>query len=68
MTNEHNVNTIRMIGKKLFGYSTHQGSLYSAARRFFKKKISNNQILPVNNSKTNKIKGKFIELPLNNHY
>jgi len=55
-----------MIGKKLLGYSTHHGSFCSAERRFLKTKISNNQMLPVNNNKINKIKGKFIDFPLNN--
>src|SRR6185436_10836343 len=57
---ERNRNTSRMIGKKLLGYSTHQGSLASGPRRLRSTRISSSQTAPVTSSRTSMSNAKFI--------
>jgi hypothetical protein len=58
--NERSRKTIRITGKKLLAYSTHQGSAMPAGRLARSMKRSSSQIIPVTSNKENKIKAKVI--------
>src|ERR1700686_4786840 len=60
-TNERKRKTISSTGKKLFGYSIHQGSGAPALRRPAKNQRSASAIAPVATVSTNRIRAKFIE-------
>src|SRR5215475_11555861 len=59
-TNERSRNTIRMTGKKLFGYSIHHGSFSPARRALAKYSRSASAIAPVTTSRRNRISAKFM--------
>src|SRR5436190_15279152 len=59
-TNERSRKTIRSTGKKLFGYSIHQGSRASGGRCLAKYSLSASAITPVATVATNKINAKFM--------
>src|SRR5512135_1983082 len=60
--NERNRNTIRITGKKLLAYSTHQGSFTPAGRLERSRKRSSSQIAPVSSNNENRIRAKVIYL------
>src|SRR5207344_2552301 len=59
-TNERSRNTISSTGKKLFGYSIHQGSRASGARALAKYSLSASAITPVATVARNRINAKFM--------
>src|SRR5262249_45602200 len=59
-TNDRSTKTIRMTGKKLFGYSIHHGSLRPSSRRALKNSQSAAVTTPVTTSSMNRISAKFI--------
>src|SRR5487761_1988562 len=61
--NERSMNTARITGKKLFGYSTHQGSFSPIVRFLLNTRMSSSQIPPVTTSRINMINAKSIFLP-----
>src|SRR5215211_895357 len=58
--NERRKNTIRMTGKKLFGYSIHHGSASSGARRFENTSLSSSVTRPVNTNRMKRIRAKLL--------
>src|SRR5258705_5675562 len=59
-TKERNRKTISRTGKKLFGYSIHQGSRASGARCLAKTRRSARVTAPVTTVARNRIRAKFI--------
>src|SRR5436190_948748 len=59
--NERSRNTIRITGKKLTEYSTHQGCLAAAPRRLRSHRVSSAQTRPVMTSKMSRNSAKFIK-------
>src|SRR5271157_36423 len=59
-TKERSRNTISRTGKKLFGYSIHQGSGASAARRLANTQRSARAMAPVSTVSTNRMSAKFM--------
>src|SRR3954466_3467609 len=57
--NERRVNTMRMTGKKLTEYSTHQGCLASFALLFLRNDISRSHTRPVTASRRNRNSAKL---------
>ena len=58
--NERSRNTIRMTGKKLFGYSIHHGSGSPSARFLLNTSLSASVTAPVMTSRMNRIRAKFV--------
>src|SRR5882724_12630271 len=58
--NERSRNTIRITGKKLTEYSTHQGCLAAPPRRLRSHKVSSAHTRPVTTSRISRNKAKFI--------
>src|SRR5882672_20154 len=56
---ERSKNTIRITGKKLIEYSTHQGCLASAGLRFLREYLSKSHTSPVTASNRNRNKAKL---------
>src|SRR5580704_5637672 len=59
-TKERSRNTISSTGKKLFGYSIHQGSGAPAGRRLANTQRSASAMAPVSTVSTNRIRAKFM--------
>src|SRR5512143_476704 len=59
-TNERSRKTISRTGKKLFGYSTHQGSRASGGRCLAKTRRSASAMAPVATVARNRMRAKFI--------
>src|SRR6185436_1964642 len=57
--NERSVNTIRITGKKLIEYSTHQGCLASFGLPFLSTNLSSSHTAPVTRSRINRNRAKF---------
>src|SRR4051812_18064399 len=61
--NERRKNTIRITGKKLTEYSTHQGCLAASPRRLRNHSISRPQTKPVTTSRIKRKRAKFNRRP-----